>query len=129
MSARAREATHRRDVIGPDVAKELNPVVQRILFAHLLELDHLWSIAADDEAHEGKKGTDVRRRGNEQVDALTVDETRDDDDRDCRSKEAEVRCFATCAEAQAEGLERTNRDLGLLAPALEERLTESRRSG
>lgn len=78
---------HRGDIVRPDVAKKLNSIVQRMLLAHLLELDHLWPVAADDKAHAGKDSADMRRRGDEQVDAFAVDKAGDDNNGDWRATE------------------------------------------
>lgn len=60
-------------------AEQLDAVLQKMLLAHLQELDELGAGPADDEAHVREARTNSRRSGDEQVDTLAVRQPREED--------------------------------------------------
>jgi hypothetical protein len=73
---------HISDVCGCNRAKELDTVLKLIFLAQLLELYHLWPVAADYEANVGMEIADLWSGRYEEVDAFSVDESGHDDDVD-----------------------------------------------
>ena len=61
---------------GP--TQQLDPLLQPILFPHLLQLHHLGAVPAHQEPDIGKGGADARGGSDEEVDAFSVDEAGDD---------------------------------------------------
>lgn len=64
-----------------NVPNELDPFLQPTRLPHLLQLDHLGSVAADHEPDVGEQPADVGGGGDQEVDTFAVDEPCDDDDR------------------------------------------------
>lgn len=67
---------------GRDGAKKLDTVMQQVLLPALLEVDPLRPIACHNPSDAPVACTDRRDDVDEQVDALSVDQARQDDDGD-----------------------------------------------
>lgn len=75
-----------------DVPNELDPFLQPTRLPHLLQLDHLGSVAADHEPDVGEQPADMGGGGDQEVDAFAVDEPGDDDDRYCQETRQGEEC-------------------------------------
>ncbi len=76
-------STHLSDLALRNGARQLDSLLEEVLLSHLLQLDALGSITADQEAYRRVSSADARDGSGEQIDALAVHQAREDDNRHC----------------------------------------------
>jgi hypothetical protein len=79
-SGGGRQDTHMGDVCRRDWTEQFDAILQLILLPHLLQLNHLGSVAPDHKAYLRVQVANMRCRCDEQVDPFAVDQAGHDDD-------------------------------------------------